>query len=303
MTEEHLWLQMRLFNLCLEMGYRARLETDYADVRVESDPPIALEVQLHGTDIDKRAAQRAKRGMRTLWLFPDSARKGVDDPLFARPAVRVNYSREGDPTLPPWDPNCRGRTTLMFGATIWKRGGDATQFVPAGNRHPEEFLREVFDKERGWYERSTLHEASDPRTLWAGWALEGDLENVRAARNSRDRAAAAVRAEEERRRAAEQAILDAAHAEALREHDERHRRAQLMNLLQSAHADARRRNDERYLRAEQKATIHAAHADALRMVKERDIAAAGTPGPFTGPSDSERPTILHRLRGALRLMT
>lgn len=290
MTEEHLWLQMTMFNLCLEMGYDARLETDYADIRVESNPPFALEVQLRGTDIDKRAAQRAERKMRTLWLFPETARSDVDDPLFTRPAVRVKYMREGDPTLPPWDPQSRGSTTLKFGATIWKRGDDPTRFARAGSRSPKEFLREVFENRRHWYRRDTLHESSDPRTLWAGWALEGDLDDVRAARDSRDRAAAA-----------ERAIVETAHSEALHEHEERHRRTRLQELLRTAHADARRRLDERYWHAEQKAKIDAAHRDALREDYERGLANAVAPGPSSTQPLAERPGLLRRLRTTLTL--
>lgn len=265
MTEEHLWLQLTIYNLCLEMGYKARLETDYADIRVESNPPVALEVQLRRTDIEKREAQRAKRQMRTLWLFPDTAEKSVDNLLFNHPAVRVKYVREGDPILPPWDPRVAGRTRLLFGATNWKRGDDPTTFIPAGNLRPEHFLREVFEGDRSWYRRSTLHEPSDTRRLWSGWALEDDLKKVLEDRANRDRTAAEARAAEAQRRAKEQEVIAAAH----RDYEDRRRRTQLTTRIRNDHAEARRRNDERYRRSEQKALLDAAHRDALREERQR----------------------------------
>jgi hypothetical protein len=249
MTEEHLWLQKTLLNLCLELGYDARLETDYADVRVGSTPPFALEVQLRGTGFEERARQRAERGMRTLWLLPDTARKEVDDPLFSHPAVRVKYMSSSASGLPPWDPQNHDRADLKFGATIWKRSADPTRFIPAGNYQPKEFLREVLANGRLWYHRDELHERSDPRTVWAGWALEEDVSAVRVAREQRDRA---------------QAVVDTAHGYALREKDERRRRADLSKLIDEAHDAARHRNEERYRNAEMRAARAAALVDSRR---------------------------------------
>ncbi|MGP5055980.1 hypothetical protein ACTXJ3_12950 [Brachybacterium paraconglomeratum] len=234
MTEEHLWLQITFYNYCIELGFEAYLETDFADIRVESDPPFALEVQRHDTDFDKRSAQRAEKGMKTLWLLPDSARRAVNDPLFNRPAVRVKYIREGDTSRPPWDPQCRGRTTITVGATIWERDFDPSRLTPAGNQNPKEFLREVLDGERGWYTRSALHGARTEQRTWAGWALTRDFVAVRSERTRRELLASASLMEEENRR----------------------RQIDLRDCIRRDYVQARRLNEDRFQAAELRASDH-----------------------------------------------
>ncbi|AXK44197.1 hypothetical protein [Brachybacterium saurashtrense] len=237
MTDEHLWLQMMLLKICEDLGIDATMETDYTDIRVDSSPPYALEVQKHNTDFAARIDQRKQRGMETLWLFPESAKLSTDDPVFRFPALRVRYQDEdGNELKSPWTSSCPSPSVVKFGATIWVRGRGGFELVPAGNYSARRFLKELFEGRRVWQPKKKLLGLSDGGRVWSGWVLKEDLEAVETRRKARaiEQAAAAERQRQEREQKAQ---LEAAHTAALTENAAR-------DLLHGARSDETDRGAE-----------------------------------------------------------
>ncbi|GAA3288220.1 hypothetical protein [Nesterenkonia halobia] len=232
MTDEHLWLQGRLRDMCEELGYPARLEKDFADVRVDSPTPYALEVQRVSTDFSTRTAQRAERGMRTIWFLPETEKQRntsqtrQGDPVFTAPAVRLRYysSRGNHTTMLStqylqnnvWNGSGGRDVDLRVAVTVWEMTEDRQGFRRIDNNRAidmdlKDFLQEVLSGERRWFSKQLLH-GRTARGKWAGWAKVRDVEEVhetraRRARNaerSRDQAAKQTREEEVRRRASEE---------------------------------------------------------------------------------------------------
>src|SRR5690625_2095 len=207
-TEEHLWVQGALRKVCEELGYEARLESDYADVRVDSSPSFALEVQRVSTNFRERRAQRAERGMETIWFLPETAKKSRNDPLFTEPCVRLVYfdrSGPGAKELTPadllgavWTGGDVGLVDLRVAVTLWTPSQDHLEFVSAPALPIKGFLEQVLKGKHRWHPASELHGKSAPRGTWAGWALEGDLAAVQEARDEHRRQMAARRRAQER---------------------------------------------------------------------------------------------------------
>lgn len=230
MTEEHLWVQGALRKACEELGYEARLESDYADVRVDSSPPFALEVQRASTNFRERRVQRAERGMETIWFLPETAKKSRKDPLFTQPCVRLVYFDRPGPGAKKltaadllgavWTGGGADRVDLRVAVTLWTPSQDHLEFVKARTLPIKEFLEQVLEGERRWHPARALHGKSAPRGTWAGWVLEDDLAAVQDARKEHRRQVAARRraqqreAEEKRREAAAREIAAERRAEA-----------------------------------------------------------------------------------------
>lgn len=223
MTDEHLWLQGQLREMCRRLGYISELEVGYdgarVDLRVDSTPPYAFEVQRVSTSFADRRAARAKNGMRTLWVLPESDRlkdtgkgkgKTHSDPLFSEPCVRLSY-RDGSGSNARvmtvdrlrsrvWQGDNRTEVHLRAGVTIGRLSADRLSFtstwVPL-----EEFIRQVLSGDRQWYERRVIQGKNGG--AWAGWLLTADVAKYKAA-------VAADQAERRQRREAEIAAAEAA---------------------------------------------------------------------------------------------
>lgn len=235
-TDEHLWLQGKVREVCQRLGYTAELEFKRADVWVGSNPPYALEVQRVSTDFWKRSRQRKSRGMETLWLLPESEKQrdtgrpqSGGDPVFSHPAVRIRYR---DPRKPSqslmWS---EVREAGVFGGnsdavevevavTLWEAESGDTAFKRAKSLSLESFLEQVLRGERQWLPKRELHGEEPPLRTWAGWVSTSDLEHVREARAKRDnerlrqQQIEARRRREEEHRQAREARESAAHAAA-----------------------------------------------------------------------------------------
>lgn len=253
MTDEHLWLQGKLREICIELGYDAELEVDVAgarvDLRVESAPfPFAFEVQRVSTDFTARRQAREQNGMRTLWLLPESDRqkntakgKRKRDPLFSEPSVRLGY-RDGPSAdakvltvdqlrSDVWQGDGSTEVHLIAGVTVGKLGHDKLSF--RSSRLPlQAFLQQVLDGSREWYPQRAIQGAN--RGTWAGWLLGDDVKKYKAE-------VVAVREMRERREeAARAAAEEAAREKADREREARERQA----------AAARAEDDEARARCE-----------------------------------------------------
>lgn len=214
MTDEHLWLQGQLREICRRLGYTSELEVGYSgarvDLRVDSTPPYALEVQRVSTSFAERRAARAKNGMRTLWVLPESDRlkdtgkgKAYGDPLFSQPCVRLSYRDGPGPNArvmsverlrsQVWQGDNRTEVHLRAGVTIGRLGADRLSFTSTG-LPLEEFIMQVLSGDRQWCERKVIQGKNGG--AWAGWLLTADVAKYRAA-------VAADQAERRHRREAE----------------------------------------------------------------------------------------------------
>lgn len=201
MTNEHMWLQGVVRDLCEQLGYVARLEADFADVKVESPVPYAVEVQRVSTDFAKRTAQRSANGMKTLWLLPETekqrslGRNGTDndDPLFYHPAVRLRYYWAGRDhrTMVPtqylnrevWNAGATHKIDLSVAVTLWTLADDRSGFERSSSMPLRGFLNEVLSGKLEWFTKEQLHGTSnDKRSKWAGWANPEDVQQVIALR-------------------------------------------------------------------------------------------------------------------------
>ncbi|TNM52884.1 hypothetical protein [Brevibacterium sediminis] len=201
MTNEHMWLQGVVRDLCEQLGYVARLEADFADVKVESPVPYAVEVQRVSTDFAKRTAQRSANGMKTLWLLPETekqrslGRNGTDndDPLFYHPAVRLCYYWAGRDhrTMVPtqylnrevWNAGATHKIDLSVAVTLWTLADDRSGFERSSSMPLRGFLNEVLSGKLEWFTKEQLHGTSnDKRSKWAGWANPEDVQQVIALR-------------------------------------------------------------------------------------------------------------------------
>ena len=184
-SPEHRWLQQRLAMLCDELGYEAMQEHAYADVWVNSTPPLAIEVQKWATNFAVRSAARKARGANVLWLLPESASsKKVGRDLFRHPAARIRVLRRGSRTeeAKPWDPSHSGRVLLWVGATVMRPSEDGLTLVSAGNYDARDFLREVISGEREWYGPN-----KPGFKFGAGWAKSADVDRMQAQRRAQQR--------------------------------------------------------------------------------------------------------------------
>lgn len=201
-TDEHLWLQGKVREVCQRLGYEAELELKRADVWVGSNPPYALEVQRVSTDFWKRRRERKSRGMETLWFLPESEKQrdigrpqSGGDPVFSHPAVRVRYRDQRRPSRSlAWS---EVREAGVFGGnsdavevevavTLWEAESGDTAFKRAKSLSLESFLEQVLRGERHWLPKGELHGEHPPLKTWAGWVSTSDLEHVREARKKRD---------------------------------------------------------------------------------------------------------------------
>lgn len=198
MTEEHLWLQGHIRQLCEELGCQAALETDYADIKVEGKSTWAVEVQRVSTDYAKREEQRAERRMKTLWLLPESAQRTRDsgrrqggDPVFSSPAVRLLYRFAGNPSLAPdvkylrenvWTGRRPDTVVLRVAATLWTLSPDGEYLRRHEMPMPlRAFLAEIFEGKRVWLSRGQLVQYTEDGDGWAGWVRDRDCQRARAA--------------------------------------------------------------------------------------------------------------------------
>lgn len=197
MTNEHMWLQGVVRDLCEQLGYSARLEVNLADVKVESPVPYAVEVQRVSTNLAKRTAQRRANGMKSLWLLPetekqrDIGRNGMrhDDPLFKHPAVRLRYywSGRNHKTMVPtqylnrevWNAGATDKVDLYVAVTLWTLADDRSRFDRSSSMPLRGFLNEVLSGRLEWFTKEQLHGTSnDKRSKWAGWANPEDVQQV-----------------------------------------------------------------------------------------------------------------------------
>lgn len=257
MTDEHLWLQGALREVCRELGYNAELEVDYAearvDLRVGSSPPFAFEVQRVSTDFGRRRKARQKNGMQTLWLLPESDRqkdtgkgKKRRDPLFSEPSVRLGY-RDGpgnnakvlsvdELRSTVWQGDGSAEVHLRAGVTVGKLSDDHLSFssswLPLNT-----FLQQVLEGDRQWLSQRVIQGKNGG--AWAGWLLTEDISKYRAA----------VRAMRDKRRCREEAERQAA-AEA-----EAHKTAQQEQIAreQQEAVEQERRAQERQAEIERAA--------------------------------------------------
>lgn len=231
MTDEHLWLQGQLREMCRRLGYTAELEVGYSgarvDLRVDSTPPYALEVQRVSTSFAERRDARAKNGMRTLWVLPESDRlkdtgkgKMHGDPLFSEPCVRLSY-RDGPRSnarvmtvdrlrSQVWQGDNRTEVHLRAGVTIGRLSADRLSFTSSW-LPLEQFIRQVLSGDRQWHEQKVIQGKNGG--AWAGWLLTADVAKCKAAvaaqaerRHRRDAAIAAAEAAAAARREAEAAV-------------------------------------------------------------------------------------------------
>lgn len=247
MTDEHLWLQGQLRETCRQLGYTSELEVGYSgarvDLRVDSTPPYAFEVQRVSTSFAERRVARAKNGMRTLWVLPESDRlKDTDkgkthgDPLFSEPCVRLSYRDGPGPNARVmsverlrsrvWQGDNRTKVHLRAGVTIGRLSADQLSFTSAW-LPLEKFIRQVLSGDRQWCEQKVIQGHNGG--AWAGWLLTADVakykEGVKAEQAERCRreaeitaaeAAAAVwreqdtRADEQRTAASAQGVVEPA---------------------------------------------------------------------------------------------
>lgn len=211
MTDEHLWLQGQLREICRELGYIAELEVGYnqarVDLRVDSTPPYAFEVQRVSTSFAERRAARAKNGMRTLWVLPESDRlkdtgKGTanGDPLFSEPCVRLSYRDSPEPSARVvsterlrsrvWRGDNRTEVYLRAGVTVGRLSADRLAFTSTW-LPLKEFIRQVVSGDRQWYAQKLIQ--GKKGGAWAGWLLTADVAKY-------EEAVAAGQAESRRRR-------------------------------------------------------------------------------------------------------
>lgn len=207
MTEEHLWVQGALRKICEDLGFEAHLEVDYADVRVESTPPFALEVQRVSTNFRERRKQRADRGMETVWFLPETAQKSRKDPLFTQPCVRLVYFDRPGPGATKltaadlleavWTGGGTDSVDLRAAVTLWTPSQDHLRFEKDRALPIKQFLQQILEGERRWYPATSLHGTPAPKGTWAGWVLEEDLAAVQKSRlEDRRRRAEALQARE-----------------------------------------------------------------------------------------------------------
>ena len=199
MSDEHLWLQGQLREICRRLGYGAELEVGHSgarvDLRVDSTPPYAIEVQRVSTSFAERRAARAKNGMQTLWILPESdrikdtgKRKRPGDPLFSEPCVRLSYRDGPEPNArvmsidrlrsQVWHGDNRTEVHLRAGVTIGRLSADRLSFgstwLPL-----EEFIKQVLSGDRQWYKRKAIQGRNGG--AWAGWLLTTDVAKYTAA--------------------------------------------------------------------------------------------------------------------------
>jgi len=265
MTDEHLWLQGALREICRELGYDAELEVDYSearvDLRVESSPPFAFEVQRVSTDFGQRREARANNGMQTLWLLPESDRqtdtgkgKKRRDPLFSEPCVRLGY-RDGPGVSAKvlsvdelrstvWQGNGSSEVYLRAGVTVGKLSNDSLSFLSSW-LPLKTFLQQVLEGDRKWLSQRVIQGRNGG--TWAGWLLTADVAKHRAA-------VQAVR--EERRRREESKREAAAEGEARKKAEqERTAREKQKAAEQEQQAQERQAEIERAAEDEQRVMI------------------------------------------------
>ncbi len=257
MTDEHLWLQGQLREMCRRLGYTAELEVGYSgarvDLRVDSTPPYALEVQRVSTSFAERRAARAKNGMRTLWVLPESDRlkdtgkgKAHGDPLFSEPCVRLSYRDGPGPNARvmtfdrlrsrTWQGDNRSDVHLRGGVTIGRLSSDQLSFTSSW-LPLEQFIGQVLSGDRQWYERKVIQGKNGG--AWAGWLLTADVAKYKAAvaakqaerRQRREAAIAAAEAAAAARREAETA---AARREQVTNAEEQQTAASVQGAVESA---------------------------------------------------------------------
>lgn len=238
-TEEHLWLQGFIRQICEELGYPATLETDFADIKVEAERNWAIEVQRVSTDFSKREDQRKLRGMETLWLLPESAQRskntgssGGGDPLFSTPAVRLLYRFAGQRGHEPnekylrehvWANKKSAKVELRVAATLWTVAPQGQHVERVETSMPlRDFLREVLSGGRRWHPRSQLVPYTSEQSGWAGWIRDDEFEIAKAARKERE----ARRAEEELRWHEEQDRREREEEERIRSEEVERRRSE-----------------------------------------------------------------------------
>lgn len=288
MTDEHLWLQGKLREICIELGYDAELEVDVTgarvDLRVESRlRPFAFEVQRVSTDFTARRKAREKNGMRTLWLLPESDRqkniakgKRRHDPLFSEPCVRLGYRDGTGPDARVmtvdqlrsaiWQGDGNGEVYLSVGVTVGKLSTDKLAFRSSG-LPLKTFLQQVLDGSRQWFSGPVIQGKNGGN--WAGWLLTDDITKYKAA-------VAAVK--EEQKRLEEAAKVSA--ETAAREKADRDREAR-ENLAAVAHAE----EDEARAQRERE------RRNAIAPQEVSDPPAVAEPIPNAGPAqpDAHKP--------------
>ncbi|RZU63356.1 hypothetical protein [Zhihengliuella halotolerans] len=201
MTDEHLWLQQKLLEICRELGFAARLEVGFSgacvDLHVDSTPPYAFEVQRVSTNFTARRKAREWNGMQTLWFLPESARqkntgkgKNHGDPLFTEPCVRLGYRVSGSSEVPTanqlrsiWQGDSRCEVQLHVGVTIGKLSPDRRSFT--STQLPlTKFISQVLNDERRWYKARLIRGRQGG--MWAGWLLNADVAKYEAAIQAAD---------------------------------------------------------------------------------------------------------------------
>jgi len=217
MTEEHLWLQNEIRELCVSLGYEAELEVggdgNRVDVLVDSGDLFAIEVQRGSTDFTERRRRREAEGRRTIWIIPGtaspsttSATKRGSNPLFTEPCIRLGYAdrRKG---RAQWIPEEQLRASVWNGgggevylkawATVGALDGDRCVFV-SHILDLHAFLHQVLSGRRRWDPRPLIVGAG--HGSWAGWLLDAavdefdaiqwsERERVRRERDAAQRAA------------------------------------------------------------------------------------------------------------------
>lgn len=188
MSDEHLWFQRRIAFLIEEyIGLPAHLEHNYADIWVESDPPLAIEIQRWPSDVDARAKRRQQLGAKTIWLFPESADSPqIDQALFNHSVARVRVFKQGStnsfPETKPWENKTDRGWRVSIGATVLgmkqqREGSKKTRISleSIGNYDAITFFREIIEKKRRWYDKQELDSM-----VYSGWAYHEEYEYVRA---------------------------------------------------------------------------------------------------------------------------
>lgn len=233
MTDEHLWLQGMLRDMCRGLGYSATLEWAVDGARVDllvgSSPPYAFEVQRGSTDFRSRREDRTRNGLQTLWILPESERPKDSgkmhhgkDPLFFEPCVRLRYKDHPGPHAKTitdekvlnslWQGRCQADVYLSACVTVGELTPDHLGFRST-SLSLEGFIREVLEGERHWHSGKPIRPSNGGG--WAGWLLSRDvqlLDNARAEADEERRlrdARLAREAEEREAKAKEQARLEA----------------------------------------------------------------------------------------------
>lgn len=182
MSLEHRWFQQRIARICASLGYEVVQEhfDSSADVWVESNPPLAIEIQRWPTNFVKRNRARVATGARVIWLFPESGSSPkMSRALFNNPAARIRViGMDGSwDVAPPWTQGASTAVKLCVGATVVGTVNQANKqrLESVGNYDAKRFFGELLNGDRRWFGPNVRQ-----IKYGAGWALNTEMEMIQA---------------------------------------------------------------------------------------------------------------------------